>query len=246
MYFHTKIPAPILNTFDFSSIFDITTGEVRCDEKGHIRALEFIALKDMVFEIKEHVEGNIYRVSIPIYSKDSLFLDKRFGELCTGSSIRLEEKSFDRDELLQKLLSFLGISYLWGGNWSRGIPEMLLFYPPQNIFSNEKKDKWQLKGIDCSGMLFEATGGLVPRNTFELMSFGRCVATEKTSINEIILKVEPLDMVVYKGHVMIVVDRDKLIESREGHGVIISSLEKRLLEIFCPFYVRRWLYTQTT
>lgn len=51
-------PAPILNIPNFRSVF----GEKHLmeDEKGHIRAIEFIALKGMVFKIKKKLSILIY------------------------------------------------------------------------------------------------------------------------------------------------------------------------------------------
>ncbi|HPE85225.1 MAG TPA: hypothetical protein PLO43_03500, partial [Chlamydiales bacterium] len=77
-------------------------------------------------------------------------------------------------------------------------------------------------GVDCSGLLYEASYGLTPRNTSELISFG-----EERSLENL----QPLDLLVWKGHVVIVLDPYHTIESRLGKGVVITPLADRLSEI---------------
>ena len=52
--------------------------------------------------------------------------------------------------------------YTWHGNTKKGIPQMLEWYPPSEDISGVLKDKWMLKGMDCSGLLYEATDGYTP------------------------------------------------------------------------------------
>jgi len=254
MYLRVKIPAPILNIADFSSVFNVETGIIACDENGHIRALEFIALEGFLLEVERQISDTIFQIKTPIYPQGPLFVDKRFTEKAAKSESIRQAHGFDKKQpvgkLIERLLSFLGMSYLWGGNWSQGIPEMLFFYPPVNTLDVQSKDKWQLKGVDCSGLLFEITHGYLPRNTSQLISFGHSIGNVILSQNNlplakdvdmIISKVMPLDLIVYKGHVMIVLDRERLIESRENFGVVISPIKERLMKLQHNFYVRRWI-----
>lgn len=218
-----KSPAPILNTHEFDRVFH-QNGFER-DLKGHIRSLEFIALKGMSCLVKAEI-GHIYRVSFPFYPNKTLYVDGRFTSLVPLEKL---EVSLTKDTVLSKMVSLLGLPYVWGGNWSLGIPEMLALYPPAKTLTPFEKELWLLKGVDCSGLLFEATGGRTPRNTSELMHFGR----------EVKENFEPLDLIVLKGHLMIVLNKNEVIESRESKGVVKDSLQKRVSEIG-TFIVRRW------
>ena len=75
---------PVLNTKDFTSVFGGVNGnELKMDEKGHIRALEFIAFPGTIFTvIKSFVENKgsspIFQVRTDAYPGESLFIDNRF------------------------------------------------------------------------------------------------------------------------------------------------------------------------
>ena len=71
-----------------------------------------------------------------------------------------------------------------------------------------------LKGVDCSGLLYEATHGYTPRNTSALITFGKPVSIANLGSAQIINALEPLDILVWEGHVIIVLDRNRAIESR--------------------------------
>ena len=110
----------------------------------------------------------------------------------------------------------------------KGINKILKFYPSQNIPNQNSRI---LKGVDCSGLLYEATNGYTPRNTSELINFGQIIKVENKNIDEIIKTLYPLDLVIYKGHVIIIFDKKYTIESREKFGVVKTKIKKRLLEI---------------
>jgi hypothetical protein len=70
-------------------------------------------------------------------------------------------------------------------------------------------------------------------------------------------ELQPLDLIVWKGHVVIVFDKDNTIESRHPHGVILTPIKERFEEILQdrlpvndydaglqqgkPFVIRRWI-----
>ena len=118
--------------------------------------------------------------------------------------------------VIASLLAAQGSRYVWGGNLRGGIPELLSFFPPQQPqhLSPHEKDLWQLRGVDCSGLLYEATGGFTPRNTSALVAFGKAVPIAGLAAEEIVRRMEPLDLIAWQGHVMIVLDRQRVIESR--------------------------------
>jgi hypothetical protein len=83
------------------------------------------------------------------------------------------------------------------------------------------------------------------------------------SVREIVSRLAPLDLIVWPGHVLVVLDRERVIESRLdcGHaerGVVVTPLAERLKGIMSTrrpadrlsadpgkaareFVVRRWL-----
>jgi len=97
-----------------------------------------------------------------------------------------------------------------------------------------------LKGLDCSGLLYYATNGYTPRNTSSLLNYGKPVQIAGLKVDEIIQKVAPLDIIVWVGHVIIILDKEHIIESRLDYdkhkkgfqgGVKIRQLKKVLVEI---------------
>ena len=72
-----------------------------------------------------------------------------------------------------------------GGNYSKGIPEMLEFYKPSVTLSDDVLKRWTLKRVDSSGLLSRATGGYTPRNTDSLLFFGCLFDVKGMSPDEI-------------------------------------------------------------
>lgn len=132
--------------------------------------------------------------------------------------------------ILSKLKKALGQPYIWGGNWGRGILEIKDLYKSE--ISRPLENSWTLSGVDCSGLLYEATNGFIPRNTSDLMHFG-----DKISSLE---NIKPLDIIIWPGHVIILLEPNLVIESLLGKGVIETPLHDRLQQIAeKPFVIRR-------
>ena len=145
----------------------------------------------------------------------------------------------EKKTIINKLLSSEDTNYIWGGNYKAGVPQMLSFYAPTQTLNADLKDRWMLKGVDCSGLLYEATNGFTPRNTSSLITFGESIKIANLGANQITQKVEPLDIIVWKGHAIIILDKNRVIESRldydkeeEGNqgGVRIRKLKEVLSE----------------
>lgn len=246
---------PILNSSDFRSIFGGNNLDtLKTDDKGHIRSLEFVALKNMIFKIEKKTNFSyIYKISSNFYRSKNLYIDSRFTVSIDHYDDQALKHILDPQKIIKKITSHLGKKYLWGGNYSKGIGDLLKFYPPSNTIDKELLDKWILKGVDCSGILFEATNGFTPRNTSELLSFGKPVFIEKLNPFQIVKIVKPLDLIVFKGHVVVVLDAQFTIESRENFGVIKTSILERLEEIHKTkkpkniylnpddYVIRRWI-----
>ena len=246
MYGVAKWATPVLNVSDFSLVFGGEDGKtLHQDRSGLIREVEFIALPGTVFKlIREIVIGKIkvYEVTTKDYpypSQKGYFIDSRFVEITNKTISNRIKKLPSKEFILERLLNRQGCIYIWGGNCSEGVAQLLSFYPPVGLINSETKKKWQLKGLDCSGLLYEATDGWTPRNTSALVNFGEAVEIENLNAEDIIRKLDPLDLIVWKGHVIIVIDKKTTIESHlrrsgkkdKNNGVEVRSLEKVLEEI---------------
>ncbi len=94
--------------------------------------------------------------------------------------------------------------------------------------------------MDCSGLLYAATEGSTPRNTSTLVTSGTGIDIAGKTSAEIVLMLQPLDVIAWKGHMMIVLNKDEVIQSRADYGtetsgfqngVKISSLKEALDEL---------------
>lgn len=262
---------PVFNSPDIAGIFNRDNpGGPRADDAGLVRELEFVALPGSVFLVEEgQGEGNIVKVRTQEYPSNGkeLFVDKRFIRVEAGEPEEREKKLPRRQEIQEHLKALEGTRYVWGGNVSKGVPKMKDLYEPPAGLEEKEADEWELRGVDCSGLLYEATAGSTPRNTEDLVSFGVPVAVKGLESEEIKEKLKPLDLIVWKGHVIVVLENGTVIESRLDNdkdmsgaqdGVVIRGLEERLREIMTErqpadgyttedgekvFVVRRWYDT---
>lgn len=265
-------PTPVFSSPQLRGIFGGVDGNtLKTDYCGQIRELEFIALPGTVFHIQKEIPGGLsmmYRVTIAEYPDNSpsgLFIDSRFVRSFDTPPPPRQKTLPSDEEILRRLRSSLGIRYVWGGNVSRGVPEMSGWYPPKepSQLTGDLSERWRLTGLDCSGLLYEATEGWTPRNTGSLVTFGRGVDISDLTVEAIAKKLRPLDLIVWPGHLLIVLDSGQVIESRlhcdgQKSGVVVSSAVQRLREIFRTrkpsnqikskgdspektFVVRRWI-----
>jgi len=247
-------PTPVLNTPDFKRVF---SGAFRLDPCKGVRPIEFVALTGTLFTIEGEQEKDgvtVYRVTsndYPFPAKTGLFVDARFVEMVSGPLRERPRSLPGLVEMQRRLLAAVGKPYVWGGNVKEGVPLLRKFYPQGDA----------LAGVDCSGLLYQATDGFTPRNTLALVGFGEAVPVAGLSAATIAQKLKPLDLLVWKGHVMMVLDADSVIQSTMGcaggGGVSVTPLEdalRRLMKSRQPvdrypegsaaarsFAVRRWL-----
>lgn len=214
-------PAPVLNTPEFSSVFGKDgAGELKVDPSGLIREVEFVALTGTVFKVEKKVisGGRLYYKVLtedyPYPSSKGYFVDARFVSPYRKKLSPRRKIMPSKEVIFKRLRSAVGNIYIWGGNVSSGVPEMLKYYPPGHSLSKLDRKKWSLAGVDCSGLLYQATGGATPRNTNSLIKYGRSVKIQGASVDEILDIIQPLDIIVWKGHVIIVLDENHCIESR--------------------------------
>lgn len=233
-YFIPKVSLPVLNRVDFKSVFGGVTGTLPFDHCNLVRAVEMIAFPGTVFEIVAKHSDYILEVRTAEYpSMVPLFVDERFGAQTENRPPEREKKLPSPEVILERMKNQLGKPYIWGGNRSVGVPELLRYYPPAKILSPLESVSWTCQGVDCSGLLYEATDGALPRNTQDLLFVGKSVPIKGVDWKEIPSLLQPLDLLIWKGHMTIVYDHKHVIESKhEWGGVCMTDLQKRL-KIIC-------------
>jgi cell wall-associated NlpC family hydrolase len=157
-----------------------------------------------------------------------------------------EKETPDISTILQKLKKQKGKPYFWGSNCPDPILELKKIVPT-NFLESIEEENTPFQGFDCSGLLYWASNGITPRNTSDLLSFGNKVDVTGLSVEDIQKKIRPLDLIVWQGHVIIVIDRDTVIESTQGKGVVTTPFSKRYPEATDiankknkNLFVRRW------
>ena len=267
-----RVPAPVLNVPEMKTVFGGRDGKsLKTDSCGQVRELEFIALPGTPFRILAEVRRGatiIYRVETeeyPVPAGTSLYVDSRFIESRHQPPPPRPASPPPREKIISTMAAAVGTPYVWGGNVRQGVPELLQSYYRGKVSDQERKHL-TLAGLDCSGLLYEATGGWTPRNTSELVTWGSGVSVAGKGAAQIAARLEPLDLILWNGHVIIVLDRETAIESRlecdkPGRGgVVTTPLRQRLEEIMRTrrpvdvwpagskkrdiFVVRRWLDPQ--
>lgn len=235
---------PVYNTQDIKSLFEIKNGRlVALDEKGLLRELEMIAPVGTRFEVVEDLGEDVLKIRTQAYEYEKeFFVDARL-----VSQLFFEPKPKPvymptKEEILANLKNIAkedkkkNIAYVWGGNVRAGLLHLKEFYPRKEKLKNYDANYYIYKGLDCSGMLYEASFGFTPRNTSELVEFGQGLEIEGKNVTEVAAMLAPLDLIVWPGHVLIVLSKTEIIESSlEAKGVQVSDLKKRLSEVMNKF-----------
>ncbi len=154
-----------------------------------------------------------------------------------------------------------GVPYCWGCNFVTGVPRMIQDF--QLTQKQLKRYPWDFKGLDCSGLLYGATGGATPRDTSRLLDYGVPVPIAGRTAEQIIASLRPLDIIVWQGHMVIVEPDGTVVETVNRlrrkfiRKTIRTPVEERLGEIMARrrpvnnywdkrhlsglrFVVRRW------
>lgn len=212
---------------------------------GRMMSMETVAFPGTLFTVKKRT-GDIWEVATNDYpSATPLYVDSRLLDPAKESTDRIPSLP-PTEVVLKMLLSLVGIRYFWGGN-SLGIPSLLpLYKDPSEITKDDLPDATCL-GVDCSGLLYYATDGCTPRNTSQLITYGQEVDIQGQTPEQICDKSKPLDLFVWRGHVVIFLSSKKIIESRLGQGVVVTPSVRRIEEAIKllndagkPYYMRRW------
>ena len=241
----TTIPTPIYNMpqVPFLSL------PLSKDSQNRLMAIETIALPGTPLHILSQLSSHLLSIETEAYPDLSpLYIDARFLEEKTKEPFVKFKELPPLASIISKLRSLQGIRYFWGGTWEEGIAQMWTYYPHLSQADTYDREDSLCQGVDCSGLLYRVTNGYTPRNTAQLAHFGQEIPFTSLLPHKVQSLLQPLDIIVWKGHVIIVLSQDELIESRLGTGVVISGFKKRFEEISIqltaenrPFYLRRWL-----
>ena len=172
------------------------------------------------------------------WNKDAYYLDSRFVEKADTKPDEVIHKLPDMSSIFKTLLAAVDSQYIWWGSYYQWIPEINELYPtPEDVELSTGEQQYKiLQWTDCSWLLWQATNGYTPRTTRTLLTFWNSVPISWNSVSQIIKKVKPLDLIVWAGHVIIILSDEYAIESiwKENFqwGVEIISLEERLEDIF--------------
>ena len=232
-YFKAICPTPVLNRSDFSSAFEKKEKDLLQSATILFKDLEMIAFPGTIFTILSTEPNFILKVETEEYpSPYPIFVDSRFGVISEKKELAPIKKLPQASLIIERLNQAVGLPYIWGGNYSKGIPEMMQYYSPSSHSLSVVDPFWTFKGVDCSGLLYEATDGIAPRNTSELLFFGEVVAIAGLKEMEIASLIRPLDLIVWKGHVIVTINSMEVIESNHASGkVIIGNTLSRLNEL---------------
>lgn len=236
-YAITQYPTPLFNTPNISGCFGGEDGDsLLLDNQQLMRAVETVLFPQTKVELLERVaQSSIWRVRTAEYDYGGqYYLDERFVQRSLGIPPNRVILVPPLPTVILKLNQLIGTRYIWGGNWPQGIDLLPNFYPSRtslNQLAPWVQDSWKLKGVDCSGLFHYASNGYTPRNTSGLLNFGNVVQIKGLDLNAIVHKVQNLDLIIWVGHVVAVLDDKTTIESRHPVGVVKCDLKKRLIEI---------------
>lgn len=233
-----KTFTPILNTDKYKEVFGGQDGKTLPLQNGLLKAVETIALPQSTFLIKGRspFDPNIVCVESTDYPyPGTYYVDTRFLSLVDAPPYITKKTLPPLSTILDTMRSFLGAPYVWGGNCP-SIPEMLHYYPPSvplDKLDPVTRNTWRFQGMDCSGLLFYASNGMTPRNTSSLVHYGIPVLVSGLPLQD--WNIKPGDLIVWKGHVIIVSYDRKVIESLHGKGVIETPFEERINTIVTEY-----------
>lgn len=224
----TRFPSPVFNTPDFSTYFGSNT--LPLDEQGLLRAVETILFPQTKVEILEKISPFVFKIRTEEYPyPGDHYIDARFVQFSDQTSPRIIQLP-SKSSILARLKRQVGARYIWGGNWPEGIDLLPQLYPAQSPDSLTQ-DIRKLKGVDCTGLLYHATDGWTKRNSSSLIDFGVSIPIEGLSAKQITDLVKPLDIIVWKGHIIVILDKNTSIESKNPEGVVTCDLFTRLSQI---------------
>ena len=169
---------------------------------------------------------------------DWYFLDSRFIKIDDKKAAEHVHKVPDMSTIFKTLLAAVDSQYIWWGSYYQWIPEINELYPtPSDVELSTWEQQYKiLQWTDCSWLLWQATNWYTPRTTRTLLTFWDSVAISWLNVKEITKVVKPLDLIVWAGHVIIILSNEYAIESIWKKDfewwVEIVKLDERLEDIF--------------
>jgi hypothetical protein len=267
VYAVTKFPTPVFNTPNIAACFGGHDGNtLSLDHQGLMKSVETVLFPHSRVELLEQIgDSPIWKIRTNEYSyKGDHYIDERFVQFAPVMPVSRSISVPSAAIIIARLNALVGTRYIWGGTWPERIDLVPQLYPsrfPLHQLPPAIQDTWTFKGLDCTGLLHYVTNGFTERNSWRLIFFGKPVPIEGLPLNEIIKKVNSLDLIVWNGHLVCILDQHTCIESRlsEG-GVMKCDLKERLSEIMREqrpvdnwrttdgprFVIRRWIYSNTS
>ncbi len=257
-YAVTQYPTPVFNTPDIHACFGGEDGDsIAVDSNGLLKTVETVLFPNSKIELLERVaQSHVWRIQTGEYSyAGAFYADERFFIQSANIPQNRTKAVPSMPTLIKQLQDMPHCPYIWGGNWPQGINLLPTLYPSKTPISElppSTQSLWKLKGVDCSGLPYYLTNGYTPRNTSSLIHFGTPVPVEGLNVKSIQERLQDLDFIAWKGHVVWVLSQDLTIESKYPMGLLRSNLCERLEEIMSErtpldswkdgahFVVRRW------
>jgi hypothetical protein len=169
---------------------------------------------------------------------DAYFLDSRFVKLEEHKPDEVIHIVPDMSSIFKTLLAAVDSQYIWWGSYYQWIPEINELYPtPDDVKLSTWEQQYKiLQWTDCSWLLWQATNWYTPRTTRSLLTFWDPVAISWFNVDQIVWIVKPLDLIVWAGHVVIILSDEYAIESIWKKDfewwVEVVKLDERLKDIF--------------
>jgi hypothetical protein len=210
---------PGFSNYEFKN--QLFKGHVPLNPKGHFDILEMTLvpmMQGIVLEEHTYCGLDVLKVQFTFYKESLYVLKEHTKKVC--KTYQFERPS--KQTIIDRLKSCIGKYYLWGGNFPKKTVSLYSFCEKMPKDVREKR-VIDLDGIDCSGLIFYASNYTIPRNTAELNHFG-----EPLSLTE---PLRPLDLILTKGHVRIVLDEKTVIQSRQNRGVYLSQLSHEIRKL---------------
>jgi len=215
--------APVFNITEIYKFLKQLPDDLKTDKRGLLPEIAFIAPPGTNYLLVEKIHDDKYEiVKIRNLASDNIYyIDSRF----TSQSHKTNKVSsvLTEDDIIINLKAMVGYPYEYGGETATGIYKLAEMYE-----ISELDIKLKPTGLDCSGLIYQATNGLTPRTSTEMIKFGEGLDIEGKDLSEILQLIKPLDIIGYPGHVFIVIDNDNVIEASRKYGVIVQTAEKRL------------------
>ncbi len=234
-------PTPILYDSDFKAQFGWKDGNsLNFDDYWEIDAVEHVAVSGTVFEVIKKVSDDVYQVTTKEYPvTNDTFVHGSFLTQVQREKHNDRVKNLPSEEkMIEMLRSIVGVDYVWGWNAPEWIPKLLEVFPPKSEISETKKSQWKLTWVDCSGLLYWISNGNTPRNTSWLVKHGERLDIAWKTLEEITPMLKPLDVIVWRGHMLIVLDEENTVESAVSYTdksltpwVQIRKIEDSLWEV---------------